>query len=343
MLKSPPPTRVLTMAGLKENSFFPGVPVITLSDPDAETLLVRACEDLGFFRVTNHGIPMELIARLEEEIMQFFARPAAEKELAGKANPFGYGSKSIGNNGDVGWVEYLLIEITSKSLSMDFLMKPSASSLRSALNDYTLEMRKLACQILEMMAHGLGIEPRDAFSKLVMDEESDSMLRVNYYPPCPMIQEQNRFMTGFGEHTDPQLISVLRSNETAGLEISLRDGSWVPVLPNPESFFINVGDSLQVLTNGRFRSVRHRVLTKGLKSRVSMIYFGGPPPGERLAPLPLLIAEGEQSQYREFTWHEYKSCAYKTVLVDSRLDQFQKRDCIAERSDDALDFFAKRL
>ncbi|XP_042419206.1 gibberellin 2-beta-dioxygenase 1-like [Zingiber officinale] len=331
------------MAGLRENSFFPGVPVITLSDPDAETLLVRACEDLGFFRVTNHGIPMELIARLEEEIMQFFARPAAEKELAGKANPFGYGCKSIGNNGDVGWVEYLLMEITSKSLSMDFLMKPSASSLRSALNDYILEMRKLACQILEMMAHGLGIEPRDAFSKLVMDEESDSMLRVNYYPPCPMIQEQNRFMTGFGEHTDPQLISVLRSNETAGLEISLRDGSWVPVLPNRESFFINVGDSLQVLTNGRFRSVRHRVLTKGLKSRVSMIYFGGPPPGERLAPLPLLVAEGEQSQYREFTWHEYKSCAYKTVLADSRLDQFQKRDCIAERSDDALDFFAKRL
>ncbi|XP_074568065.1 gibberellin 2-beta-dioxygenase-like [Curcuma longa] len=315
---------VLTMPVLTQSSFFCGVPVISLLEPDSGTLLVRACEDLGFFKVTNHGIPMELIARLEEEAMQFFALPAADKELAGKANPFGYGSKSIGSNGDLGWVEYLLMEITSKPLSMDFLQKASASSFRSALNEYILEVRNLSRRILELMAQGLGIEPSDVFSKLVMDGESDSMLRLNHYPPCPMLQELNGFMTGFGEHTDPQIISVLRSNNTAGLEITLRDGSWVPVLPDQESFFINVGDSLQVLTNGRFRSVKHRVLANALKSRLSMIYFGGPPPGERLAPLPLLMAEGEQSQYREFTWCEYKSCAYKTVLADNRLDRFHK-------------------
>lgn len=120
------------MPVLKQSSFFCSVPVISLLEPDSGTLLVRACEDLGFFKVTNHGIPPALIASLEEEAMQFFALPAADKELAGKANPFGYGSKSIGSNGDVGWVEYLLMEITSNSkpLSMDFLQKPSASSFR---------------------------------------------------------------------------------------------------------------------------------------------------------------------------------------------------------------------
>lgn len=114
------------------------------------------------------------------------------------------------------------------------------------MNEYISEVRKLACRILELMAQGLGIEPTDVLSKLVMDGESDSMLRLNHYPPCPMLQELKGFMTGFGEHTDPQIISLLRSNNTAGLEISLRDGSWVPVLPDQESFFINVGDSLQV-------------------------------------------------------------------------------------------------
>lgn len=211
------------------------------------------------------------------------------------------------------------------------------------------------------MAQGLGMEQRDSFRKLVADEESDSMLRLNHYPPCPMLQELNGFVTGFGEHTDPQIISVLRSNDTAGLEISLRDGSWVSVLPDQESFFINVGDSLQVtktytafnllvdeedeglhamfqvLTNGRFRSVRHRVLTNGWKSRVSMIYFGGPPLGERLAPLPEVMAEGERSQYREFTWCEYKSCAFKMLLGENRLDLFHKaREAMEKMKNDAM-------
>ncbi|XP_042426914.1 gibberellin 2-beta-dioxygenase 3-like [Zingiber officinale] len=311
---------------LNKSAIFSGVPAIRLSEPGSDSLLVRACEDLGFFKVTDHGIPMELITKLEEEAVKFFASPEEEKELSCRklANPFGYGSKCIGSNGDVGWVEYLLMPVTSEPISMAFLMQPSASSFRSALNEYISAVRKLACQILELMAQGLGIEQTDVLSKLALDEESDSMLRLNHYPPCLMLQEQNGFLTGFGEHTDPQIISVLRSNNTAGLEISLRDGSWVSVLPDQEAFFVNVGDSLQVLTNGKFRSVRHRVLANGWESRVSMIYFAGPPPGEKLAPLPESMEEGEQSQYREFTWREYKSCAYKTLLGDNRLDLFHK-------------------
>ncbi|RWW13273.1 hypothetical protein GW17_00023020 [Ensete ventricosum] len=228
----------------KPSPYFSGIPVIDLSEPGSEALLVRACEELGFFKVTNHGIPMELIASLEEEAMKFFALPQADKERVGPATPFGYGSRTIGGNGDIGWVEYLLMQITSKPMSLPFLMDASASSFRSALNEYISAVRKLACEVLELMADGLKIEPRNVFSKLVMDEESDSVLRLNHYPPCPGF---NGTMTGFGEHTDPQIISVLRSNNIAGLEISLRDGSWVSVLPDQASFFINVGDSLQVM------------------------------------------------------------------------------------------------
>lgn len=108
-------------------------------------------------------------------------------------------------------------------------------------------MRKLVREVLELMAEGLRIQPRNILSKLVLDEESDSMLRLNHYPPCPPhLQELDCSLTGFGEHTDPQIISILRSNNTSGLQISLRDGSWVTVPPDQDSFFINVGDSLQV-------------------------------------------------------------------------------------------------
>lgn len=107
----------------------------------------------------------------------------------------------------------------------------------------------MACDILELMAEELKSESKNVFSKLLMDEQSDSVFRLNYYPPCPYLQEHEinggNFI-GFGEHTDPQIISVLRSNNTSGLEISLKDGSWVSVPPDSESFFINVGDTLQV-------------------------------------------------------------------------------------------------
>lgn len=118
----------------------------------------------------------------------------------------------------------------------------------SAVSEYLSSVRKMACEILELLADGLMIQPRNVFSKLLMDEQSDSVFRLNHYPPCPELQGLNgKCMIGFGEHTDPQIISVLRSNNTSGLEI-LRNGSWISVPPDENSFFINVGDSLQVRT-----------------------------------------------------------------------------------------------
>ncbi|GER33636.1 gibberellin 2-oxidase 2 [Striga asiatica] len=185
-------------------------------------------------------------------------------------------------------------------------------------------MKKMACEVLEMLADGLQIQPRNTFSKLLMDEESDSIFRLNHYPPRPDYPNSKDInLIGFGEHTDPQIISVLRSNNTSGLQISLKDGSWISVPPDESSFFINVGDSLQVMTNGRFKSVRHRVLTNTSKSRLSMIYFGGPPLSEKIAPLPSLM-EGRDSLYKEFTWFEYKKSAYKSRLSDNRLGLFEK-------------------
>lgn len=82
----------------------------------------------------------------------------------------------------------------------------------------------------------------------------------------------------------------------------------------------------QVLTNGRFRSVKHRVVApEGSHSRLSVIYFGGPAPSQRIAPLPQVMRDGEQSLYREFTWGEYKRAAYETRLGDHRLGSFELR------------------
>ncbi|KAJ8532274.1 hypothetical protein K7X08_012197 [Anisodus acutangulus] len=311
----------------KPSSFFNGVPLIDLSKHDSKNLIVKACEEFGFFKVINQKVPMEFISKLESEAIKFFSSSLSEKLKAGPADPFVYGNKQIGPNGDIGWVEYILLSTNTEFNYHKFasILGVNLETIRAAVNDYVSAVKKMSCEILEMLAEGLKIQPKNVFSKLLMDEKSDSVFRVNHYPPCPDIQDfSGKNLIGFGEHTDPQIISVLRSNNTSGLQILLKDGHWISVPPDENSFFVNVGDSLQVMTNGRFKSVKHRVLTNNAKSRLSMIYFGGPPMSEKIAPLPSLMEGEDSSLYKEFTWFEYKKSAYKTRLADNRLIHFEK-------------------
>ncbi|KAK7303114.1 hypothetical protein RJT34_14015 [Clitoria ternatea] len=306
-----------------------GIPVVDLKDPEAKTLIVKACKEVGFFKLLNHGVPFEFMSNLEKEALRFFKKPQSEKDRAGPPDPFGYGSKRIGSNGDVGWIEYLLLNTNPDVISPKscLVFRENPQKFRVAVEEYIGAVKNMCYMVLELMAEGLGIGERNVLSRLVKDERSDCCFRLNHYPPCPeeMQALKGRNLVGFGEHTDPQIISVLRSNSTSGLQICLPDGTWVSVPPDQNSFFINVGDTLQVLTNGRFRSVKHRVLADTSKSRLSMIYFGGPALSEKIAPLASVMLKGEESLYKEFTWCEYKKAVYNSRLADNRLGPFEKK------------------
>ncbi|KAL0702142.1 hypothetical protein Bca4012_058264 [Brassica carinata] len=229
------------------------IPVIDISDPESKNALVKACEEFGFFKVINHGVSSELVSVLEHEAVEFFSLPTSLKTQV-EGYPFGYGNTEIGRNGDVGWVEYLLMNANLDFSSHPFLPGhlKNSETFRNALLGYTTLVRKMTCDVLEMINDGLGINPRNTFSKLVSGENTDSIFRLNHYPPCPLINTNTNGgnnVIGFGEHTDPQIISVLRSNNTSGLQINLADGSWISVPSDPSSFFFNVGDSLQVRLN----------------------------------------------------------------------------------------------
>ncbi|KAG8052209.1 hypothetical protein GUJ93_ZPchr0001g32256 [Zizania palustris] len=89
------------------------IPTVDLSAPagrgELSRQLVRACTECGFFKAINHGVSPRAAARLDAATAAFFARPAQEKQLAGPPDPLGYGSRSIGTNGDVGELEYLIL------------------------------------------------------------------------------------------------------------------------------------------------------------------------------------------------------------------------------------------
>ncbi|KAJ0259786.1 Gibberellin 2-beta-dioxygenase 3 [Hirschfeldia incana] len=301
------------------------IPVVDLNDPTAKTQIVKACEELGFFKVVNHSVQPDLLTKLHEEATKFFALPQSLKDKAGPADPFGYGNKRIGLKGDVGCIEYILLNANShlSSTKTTAVFRQNPAIFREMVEEYMEEMKGMSSKVLEMVEEELGIEPKEKLSKLVKVKESDSCLRMNYYKEKEATTAKEEI--GFGEHTDPQLISMLRSNDTEGLQICLKDGTWVSVPPDHSSFFVIVGDTLQVMTNGKFKSVKHRVLTNAKRSRLSMIYFAGPPLTEKIAPLACLVSKQEDYLYKELTWSQYKSYGYKTKLGDNRLGLFEKQ------------------
>ncbi|GER55154.1 gibberellin 2-oxidase [Striga asiatica] len=311
-----------------------GIPVIDLAleRPKLCDLVVKACEEFGFFQVENHGISWEVISRVEKEGLEFFSKSACDKQRARprQPSPFGYGCKDIGFNGDKGELEYILLEANPhlvsqrvKSLSSD------PTKFSRAVNDYVRDVSNLACDILEIAAEGLWVPDKSTFSHLIRNPSSiDSCFRINHYPSSgDVASDHHKPRIGFGEHTDPQVLTILWSNDVWGLQILSGDGLWVPIPPDSEKLCVLVGDSLEALTNGKFTSVRHRAVLSsgsvGNNKRMSMMYFAAPSLDARVSPVEEMVSEEKPSLYREFTWGEYKRAAYLLRLADNRLNMFR--------------------
>ncbi|KAI5067832.1 hypothetical protein GOP47_0018360, partial [Adiantum capillus-veneris] len=208
--------------------------------------LVEAAQRWGFFQVSEHGVPLDLLVRTRQACVHFFDEvPPQQKQKGGRqlGLPLGYSASNPDYGVNLPWTEILQLQQSPDKIHLfaERVWGPSHSlhsSLAETLIQYTQALERLGMAILQMFAIGLGLE-KEHFSKHFTEGDT-TLIRVNRYPPCP----NPRKILGLGQHTDPQSLTLLLQDEVGGLQV-LMDDLWVAVKPRPDCFVVNVGDTLE--------------------------------------------------------------------------------------------------
>ncbi|CAL5037028.1 unnamed protein product [Urochloa decumbens] len=308
----------------------PAVPVIDLQGAPREEVvgLVRAAaETAGFFQVVNHGVPADAMAAMIAAVRRFNEQPAEAKrpyytrDTAASKARF-YSNLDLFQSPAACWRDTVFCDMAPEPPLPEELPEP----LRGVMFEYTDAVRKLAVWVFELLSESLGLAG-DHLSKLGCGES----LKVagNYYPPCP----EPHLTLGNTRHTDPTFLTVLLQDGVGGLQVFLDHagaGGWVDVPPVPGALIINAGDLLQLVSNGRFRSVEHRVLANKSstgEARVSVAAFvdvGRDRSVRRYGPIEELLTPGNPPLYRSVTVEEFISHFYrKGSERRPRLDYFK--------------------
>ncbi|KAK7407720.1 hypothetical protein VNO78_09757 [Psophocarpus tetragonolobus] len=275
----------------ESTSFMPNLPIVDLSkllseevkSPELEKL-DRACKEWGFFQLINHGVDMKLVEDVKRGAQELFHLPIEEKKKLWQkpGDMEGFGQMLGSDEGSSNWVDLFYILTLPSHLRKPHLFHNIPMPFRKNLEDYCIKMRELAMNIFVLIGKALGIEAWDIEESI---REGGQSIRMNYYPPCP--QPEN--VLGLNAHTDGSALTILlQANEVDGLQID-KHGTWVPVKPLPNAFIISLGDVLEVMTNGMYRSTMHRAVVNSEKERVSIATFYGPGRSGNIGPAPTLV------------------------------------------------------
>jgi isopenicillin N synthase-like dioxygenase len=153
------------------------------------------------------------------------------------------------------------------------------TELRGTITEYLGALERLGHHLTRAISVGLGLEPSTLRDRWFSDPVI--LLRLFRYPPS--VPDAPDY--GVGEHTDYGFLTLLWQDDSGGLEVRTTDG-WVEVPPDPTSFVCNIGDMLDRLTAGRYRSTAHRVQAPAARDRIAVPFFFDPDWDARIDALP---------------------------------------------------------
>ncbi|XP_038723415.1 protein SRG1-like [Tripterygium wilfordii] len=261
----------------------------------------NACKEWGFFQLQNHGVSEELVEKVKKEVQEFFNLPKEEKKKCwqqpGDLEGFGQ-AFVVSEEQKLDWSDMFYIVTLPTQLRKPHLFANLPLPLRDTLEAYSRDLKNLAMEILSFMAKALKMEPNDM--KLLFEEGMQG-IRMNYYPPCP----QPDLVIGFTPHSDSVGLTILSQvNEMEGLQVK-KDGIWVPVKPLPNAFIVNIGDILEIVTNGVYRSIEHRAMVNSVKERLSIATFYSPKLDSDMGPAPSLVSPENPAMFRRIGTADY--------------------------------------
>ncbi|KAL6906395.1 hypothetical protein ACP4OV_003996 [Aristida adscensionis] len=297
--------------------FTSAIPVIDLSklcDPQSSqeerAKLGSACQHWGFFQLINHGVPDEVICNLKRDMSEFFKLPLeAKKAYSQLPNSIeGYGQVFVASEEQkLDWADMFYLVLRPNE-SRDVRLWPAQPpSFKTSIDRYSSETAKVARCLLEFMGKDMGAEPESLLEKFQGEPQG---LRMNYYPPCRHADK----VLGMSPHTDGAgLTLLLQVNGVPGLQIR-RDGKWFAVESLDGAFIVNVGDILEILSNGKYRSIEHRAVVHPSRERISAAVFHRPCQDAMIGPLPELVKDGGKARYRSLSYLDFMKRYYSAKL-----------------------------
>jgi len=263
----------------------------------------------------NHGISIELMDTVERLTKEHYKKCMEErfKEMVASK-----GLEAVQSEiDDLDWestfhLRHLPVSNMSEIPDLE-------EDYRKAMKEFAGKIEKLAEQLLDLLCENLGIE-KGYLKKAFYGSKGPTFgTKVSNYPPCP----RPELIKGLRAHTDAGgLILLFQDDKVSGLQL-LKDGEWVDVPPLKHSIVINIGDQLEVITNGKYKSVMHRVIAQPDGNRMSIASFYNPGGDAVIYPAPALVEKEEQKQvYPKFVFEDYMKL-YAGVKFQAKEPRFE--------------------
>lgn len=271
--------------------------------------IAGACRDSGFFYLTGHGVDEGLEQRLERASRRFFAQDLETKmeirmERGGRAwrGYFPVGGELTSGKPDLKEGLYFGAELGEDHPRVRWgtplhgpnLFPSNPPDMRETVLEYLEAMTHLGHTLMSGIASSLGLPGSYFADRYTADPLV--LFRIFNYPPDTAADPVPSW--GVGEHTDYGLLTILKQDDTGGLQV--KSGSrWIDAPPIPGSFVVNIGDMLERMTGGCYRSTPHRVQNVGRRDRLSFPFFFDPSFDAEIRPIESPDAGRSEDDRRE--------------------------------------------
>lgn len=328
--------RVLKNAGLdSERVPFESLPVIDLApiftdDLEAKRELAvalrRACTEVGFFYVKNHGVPQEVVDGAFETARRYFAQTDEEKmaiHVAKSRNNRGYAALLEENTdptarGDLHESWDMALEVPADDADVKagkVLYGPNQwpgddPAFRRDVEAYYDEMLRLAQALLHAFALALELEEAHFDAEVT---KPLATLRLLHYPPQE--GEIDDRQIGIGAHSDYECFTILAQDGVEALQVLNADGDWISAPPLPGHFVVNIGDQMARWTNDLFASTVHRAINRSGVERYSIPFFFGPNYDTVIRPLDSCTDADHPARYEPITSGDYINGRFAETLA----------------------------